>query len=515
MIKKRWMLLAAGLTAATIAPAGVAAGNDQGVTLTPLGAYETGEEGGAEIVAYASKVDRAYVTNGATNSIDIIDMSDPAMPSLVGAIDLSPYGDGVQSVATSLNRVAAAVKAEDDTQPGTVILADLAGNVTDTYEVGVLPDSIAFSHNGRFLVVANEAEPVCDDEELVVDPPGSISVIDLVRGQVSHVGFEHLDGMEDELREQGIRIFGPGGTASADLEPEYVAIDEIGTTAFVTLQENNAVAVVNLRDAELVDLLPLGYKDHSVDGQGLDPSNRDDAESTTLRNVLGMYMPDAIAAYRPAGGQHYLVTANEGDARDYDCYSEEVRVSDFAPGEGIAEGLGDAYSAADIEDEELGRLKTTTAFPTVIGDDGKVEQVYSYGARSFSIWSRTGELVFDSGDDFEDLLRGTPYYNLDEDETDGRSDDKGAEPEALAVGQIGQRSFAFVGLERSGGIAVYDITDPANSKFETYVNTLDMGDISPEGIVFVPKWKSPTGNAMLVVSFEVSGSTRAFDIELG
>lgn len=226
-----------------------------------------------------------------------------------------------------------------------------------------------------------------------------------------------------------------------------------------------------------------------------------------------MYMPDAIASYR-ARGTEYLVTANEGDARDYDCYSEEVRVGDFASGEGIAEGLGDTYAADAIEEANLGRLKTTTAFPTVIGDDGKVEQVYSYGARSFTIWNpETGDVIYDSGDELAQMLVGTPYFNADDGETDGRSDDKGVEPEALTIGKVNGKKYAFVGLERAGGIAVYDITKPAKSTFVTYVNTNDMGDISPEGISFIPTRKSPTGNAMIIVSFEVSGSTRAFEID--
>ena len=142
--------------------------------------------------------------------------------------------------------------------------------------------------------------------------------------------------------------------------------------------------------------------------------------------------------------------------------------------------------------------------------DGEITQIYSYGARSFTIWNPAGQVVFDSGDDFGELLVGTPYFNADDGETDGRSDDKGAEPEALAVGEVDGRTYAFVGLERSSGIMMYDISDPAEAFFVDYVNT--DSDISPEGIAFVPAAESPTGTALLAVAHEVSGTTRLFEI---
>ena len=507
-------LVLGALLAATVVPGAGAHGRTTGIELVPLGAYDGQAEGASEIVAFSPKVDRAYITNGDANAIDIVDFSDPTDPQLVTQVDLSPYGAGVQSVTVGRKHVAAAVAAEEDFDNGAVVVMDLDGAIDGVYEVGVLPDATAFTRNGRYVVVANEAEPVCDpdnEDELLVDPPGSVSIIDVKRGTVRHADFSAWDGKEDELRAAGVRIFGPVGTASADIEPEYVSISRNGKLAYVTLQENNAIAVVDLRYAKVTEILPLGYKDHTLDGNGLDPSNRDDTELIQNWNVLGMYQPDAIATYKK-WGREYLVTANEGDARDYDCYSEEIRVGDFEAGEGIAQGLGAAYDADDIENENLGRLKTTTAFPTTLDDDGKVEQVYAYGARSFSIWNAWGELVFDSGDDFAQLLAGTPYFNLDEDETDGRSDDKGAEPEALAVGKVRGRTYAFIGLERSGGIMVYDITSPEAASYVTYINTQDLGDISPEGIAFVSKRQSPTGNPLLIVSFEVSGTTRAFEI---
>jgi hypothetical protein len=477
--------------------------------LTPLGVYDSGSgEGGSEIVAVDPATDQMFITNGTTNAVDIVSIVDPQAPLLVSSVDVSAYGDGIQSVAVGGGVFAVAVKAADPTANGTVAVFTTAGVFLASHEVGNLPDAIAFTPDGRFIVVANEGEPVCDGGVLDVDPPGSVSVIDTdaTSGAVATADFTAYDGTEDALRADGIRIFFPGSSASQDLEPEYVAISPDGATAFVTLQENNAVAVVDIATATVSELLPLGYKDHNLAGNGLDPSNRDDAEAIANWNVLGMYMPDTISAV-DIGGATYLVTANEGDSRDYDCYSEEERVKDFAL-------ASPPYAVGDEADSNLGRLKTTSAFPSVI-DEGDLQQVFAYGARSFTIWDTDGNVVFDSGDQIEQQLVGTGFFNLDGDETDGRSDDKGPEPEAVATGVIDGRTFAFIGLERSGGVMMYDISDPANATFVDYLNTAEetsVGDVSPEGISFIAEEDSPTGEPLLAVSFEVSGTTRLMQV---
>lgn len=426
-------------------------------------------------------------------------------PTLVTTVDLAPYGSSVQSVAAGPIWSAAAIAGQEPTDNGAVVLFDRRGKVRRSYEVGNLPDAITFTPSGRYIVVANEGEPICDDdtETLITDPEGSVSIIDVWRNRVSTADFSAWNGREDELRADGVRIFFPGSSAAQDLEPEYVAVED-NRTAIVSLQENNAIATIDLRSAEVTGIVGLGYKDHSLPGNGLDPSNEDDAEAIDTYDVLGMYMPDTIATAK-LGRSSYIVTANEGDARDYSCYSEEERVKDF--------GLGSDYDDGLEDDALLGRLRTTSAFPTTFDGDGQIEQVYSYGARSFSIWTPTGDLVFDSGDDFEQQLLDTPFFNPDDGEIDERSDDKGPEPEALAVGSIGRRTYAFVGLERAGGVMMYDITDPANSSFVQYLNTEDLGDTSPEGIEFVPWWQSPTWKPLILVSFEVSGTTRVIELD--
>jgi hypothetical protein len=258
----------------------------------------------------------------------------------------------------------------------------------------------------------------------------------------------------------------------------------------------------------------------SLSAQGLDVSDRDDAANIANWPVYGVYMPDTIAAYT-VDGETYLVTANEGDAREYETYAEEERVGDLVLDWSVFP------NAAELQKEEnLGRLTTTTAGTDTDGD-GLVDRILTFGGRSFSIWTADGELVFDSGSAIEEITRAAfpADFNADgeNDSFDSRSDAKGSEPEALTIGQIGDRTYAFVGLERISGVVVYDITDPTQPSFVTYANNRDFagdaeagtaGDLAPEGIVFVPADQSPTGEPALIVSNELSGTTTFWNIEV-
>ncbi|MEM9930055.1 MAG: choice-of-anchor I family protein, partial [Bacteroidota bacterium] len=308
-----------------------------------------------------------------------------------------------------------------------------------------------------------------------------------------------------------------------DLEPEYVAV--LGDTAYVICQENNAFAVFDLVSRSFVDIIPFGFKDHACPANALDASNRDAGISLRNYNVLGMYQPDAVVPFEANGGK-YLLTANEGDARDYDGFSEEVRVADLT-----LDPTAYPNAAAFQNDSLLGRLRVTDQLGDTDGD-GDFDQLYSYGARSFSIFSTDGSLVWDSGSEFERILaEQLPDYfnsnNDDNDSFDSRSDDKGPEPEAIAIGNINARTYAFIGLERVGGIMVYDITDPTAPFFVTYTNNRDFsvpaqleddsanpaaGDLGVEDITFVSAADSPNGRPMLITANEVSGTVMLFGL---
>ena len=437
--------------------------------------------------------------------------------------------------------LAVAIENDDKQANGIVAFYDTETyELLNTVEVGALPDMVKFTPNGRFVVVANEGEP-SDDYKL--DPEGSVSVIfvdphhDVSDPWVYHLGFSEFNrgGSRHAELPAEVRIFGPDASVAEDLEPEFIAISEDSRTAWVSFQENNALAVIDLRDKRIESIVALGFKDHSLSGNELDASDRDDAINIRNWPVLGMYQPDGIDSY-PHDGETYLVSANEGDSRDYwkgseeyadaaECladggqaydeedgclfFSEEVRVKDLQL-DNVA-----FFNPSLQNDDQLGRLKTTTT----LGDansDGFNQEIYAYGARSFSIWDASGKLVYDSGADIASFTAKTlgldPAKETGFNAGDQRSDDKGAEPESVVIGYVQGKYYAFVGLERTGGILVYDITDPHAVEFILY---LDEGPdhISPEGIEFVLASKSPTFKPLLMVAHEVSGTTTVYQIE--
>lgn len=491
--------------------------------LTAMGTFQS--EAGAEIVAHDPTSQRLFVTTGDT--IEILDISQPNQPTLVKAIDITTLGGGINSVAVKNGVLAAAIEAEIAQGAGIVAFFDTDGNLIQSVTVGALPDMLTFSPDGQKVLVANEGEPNAD---YTVDPEGSISIINLSGGvenltqdDVTTASFGGFNDQKQALIDKGVRIYGPNASVAQDLEPEYIAVAPNGTTAFVTLQENNAFAVVDLDEAsdrygEVLDILPLGYKDFSSEQSGsfgttntLDASDRDGGINLKNWPVLGMYQPDAIAAFE-IEGKTYYITANEGDARDYDAFSEEVRIGD----EEIVLDANTFPNATELKQaDQLGRLRITNQLGDLDGD-GDFDQLYAYGGRSFAIWDDQGNQVFDSGDQIARITAAlTPgLFNADDGdpaEFDNRSDDKGAEPEAVTVGQVGDRLYAFIGLERSGGgVLLYDITNPVSPQFVQYIN--QTGDISPEGFKFIAAEDSPTGRPVLAVANEVSLTTTLYDI---
>lgn len=484
------------------------------VKLTLLGRFPAG--GGmaaeSEITAFDARSKRLFVTNGAAKRIDILDARDLTAPTKVGEIVIPPtIGDAPNSVAVHNGLVAIAVEANPKQAPGAIVFADTNGNILASVRAGALPDMITFTPDGSKVLTANEGEP---NASYSVDPPGTVTIVDISGGvanltdaAVTHVGFEQFTRDSIDPR---IRIYGPGASLAQDLEPEYIAISPDSKTAFVTLQENNALAVIDIDEKKVTRLVSFGFKDHTVPGAGLDASDRDNAIRIANWPVLGMYQPDSIAAYN-AGGRTYLVTANEGDARDYQGFAEEARVSALR-----LDPRAFPNAAMLQRNENLGRLTVTTTLGDDDGD-GDYDRLFALGGRSFSIWSSDGALVWDSGDQLERITaaRNARLFNSDGTEAsfDTRSDNKGPEPEGLAVGTIGDQTFAFVASERTGGLFVYEITNPRRPEFLHYIPNAD-GDRSPEGVHFIPAPASPTGKPVLVLSNEVSGTTSAYELTL-
>lgn len=513
------------------------------VTLEQIGRYESDifDEGGAEIIDYHPQTQRLFVINANLGGVDVLDIADPSTPEKVAELDVTGNLEGVSSansVATSADAIAVALEADVPQDPGQVGFYDPETlERLGTAAVGPLPDKVTFTPDGTRVLVANEGEPT---STYAYDPRGSVSIVDITDGaedpSVSTVGFTAFDGMESKLRRRGIRVFGPGASASQDFEPEYVTISDDSTTAWVSLQENNAIAEIDIEAARITDLFPVGFKDHSLDGNELDASNEDGGVNIRNWPVYGIRQPDAIGTYS-RDGQQYIVTANEGDSRDYDSFSEEVEVSELRL-DPEAFDFDDVEGVDSVEElqqpENLGAKNTTTTLGDVDGD-GLHEEIYVFGGRSFSIFTADGELVFDSGNDFERITSerfGDDFNNDNTENTpDSRSDNKGPEPEGLALGQIGERFYAFIGLERVGGVMVYDITDPESATFVDYVNNRDFsydiqtniangdaptgaaGDLGPEGLAYASGVESPIDDPLVFVGHEISGTTAIFRVK--
>ncbi|MBC1192300.1 choice-of-anchor I family protein [Microcystis aeruginosa CS-558/01A06] len=463
---------------------------------------------GAEIPAYDPASRKLFVT-GPNNRLDIADISNPASPIRLPSIDLSPYGAGVNSVAIKNGIVAVAMEASQITNNGSVVFFNTNGVFQSQVTVGALPDMLTFTPDGNRVLVANEGEA-----RGAIDPNGSVSIIDLSTGvlnaTVNTATFTRFNGQENTLRNQGVRIF-PGQTVSQDVEPEYITVSDDGTTAWVSLQENNAVAVVDVANAQVTSIVPLGAKNFNAPGNGLDPSDRDGGVNINNWPVFGLYQPDTIATVTIAG-QTYLITANEGDTRD-----EARRVSSLTLDPNVFPNAAELQLA-----QNLGRLDVSSIDGR--NDQGQYSQLFAYGGRSFSIWNVTNGLsqVFDSGDDFEQILAAfsaTPLtpsiFNSDGTPSsfDSRSDNRGPEPEGLAVGTVGNRLYTFVGIERAGGFMVYDITNPSHPFFVDYINDWQLGDISPEGLLFIPAADSPNGTPLLIVANEVSRNLAIYSVK--
>ncbi len=556
-----------------------------------VGRFATGIYGksAAEIVQFHKSSNSAFAINGATNQIEVISLTNLAttevakpitdeslssnaftFPSSVtvrnsAGIEITMPLGAVNSIAIKHDLLAIAVEGEVKQAHGAILFYNLnehgEGTFIKAVEVGALPDMVTFTPDGSKALVANEGEPNADYTN---DPEGSISVISIVDSIPNNVAktinlstdivFSD-DNLAPEdfdtdakrlaiLSKAGVKFAGPAGnTVAKDLEPEYITTSSNSKMAYVSLQENNAMGIINLEELT-IEVKALGYKDWGK--YQLDFSNKDEVpEFKSIQGLYGMYQPDTIASYT-WNDSTFIVSANEGDARDYDGFSEEVRVKDIIDADELNQTLSTELQSQYDESggkNYLGRLKVTTA----LGDkdkDSEFEKLFAYGARSFSIWDKNANLVFDSGDDFGKISSAILGNNFNAAHTknkgDNRSDDKGGEPEAIDIGEIAGRTYAFIAQERAGDLFVYDVTNPFNTAFVTHYNNRDFtvdyemdddladpcdlsegmdcthvneaGDLGPESIKFISAADSPTSKSLLIVGNEVSGTVTVYQV---
>ncbi|MFO1390735.1 MAG: choice-of-anchor I family protein [Agitococcus sp.] len=530
------------------------------ISLSFVGRYESGQfaQSAAEIVSYDPSTKQAFVVNAQSGKIDILDISAPTAPIKTGTLNvasdvttaiasitnISQLG-AANSVSVHNGVIAVAIEANPKTNNGYVAFYQASDkSFLSAVEVGALPDMLTFTPDGKKVVVVNEGEP---NDGYDVDPEGSVSITDvsagfsgLTQAKVTTASFSDFNVGSSRAAElpTDVRIFGPNASVAQDLEPEYVAVSSDSKTAWVSLQENNAIATIDLTTGKVSKINALGFKNYGVAGNEFDASDKDNAINIRTWPVWGMYQPDSIAVY-DFNGKTYVVSANEGDARAYSGFSEEIRVADIVKNGGtinLTSLTNFSFTGLINADNNLGRLRITSTLgwkndgicSFTKGKPSKCEYnaLYAYGGRSFSIWdSTTGKLVFDSGSDFEKItaqrLGANFNSNHEENGGDSRSDDKGPEPEAVTLGKIAGNTYAFVGLERVGGVMVYDITEPENARFVQYINPRDFsaatnssaaGDLGPEGFKFIKAEDSPNGKPLLMVGNEISGTTSIFQI---
>ncbi|MEH7378882.1 choice-of-anchor I family protein [Bacillus sp. JJ1533] len=495
------------------------------------------EDGGvAEIVKYNAANQKFYVINGHGQTIDIVSLKGLTSTDTVQKLqkeksiniadavnsDTFTYGDLTSiDINNSQDLIVAAVQDADYTKNGKIVVMNPNGEIQKTFDAGVQPDMVKITTNGKYILSANEGEP--RNGLRGEDPEGSVTIVETTSGKATHLTFNDASVIDDDVH---IRNNGTKADASKDFEPEYIAVSKDGKKAYVTLQENNAIATIDIQKAKVLSVKSLGYKDHSIAGNELDAARNGEIEFERLP-ILGAYMPDGIA-HVTIRGVDYLVTANEGDATEWpEDDSDFINVADFKDEKdkitldtSLFKGMTAEEAQATFES-----MKNSTDFDKleVLTDRGN-DAIYTLGGRSFSIWKAdTMELVYDSGSDFETITssRFPDVFNWsnDDDAFEKRSTKKGPEPEDVKVGMIGNQVYAFVGLERIGGVMTYNITDPQNPQFANYNNTRDFsqaiaGDVSPEGLEFIAHNESPTGNPLVLVGNEVSGTVSVNEIQV-
>jgi DNA-binding beta-propeller fold protein YncE len=458
-----------------------------------LAQIDLGGLGASEISAYDTKSKRLFVVNNESASrIDVLDMSKFPSITKLQAINVSSLG-AANSVSVYKGLLAVAIEGINKQIDGKVVVYNTETlAVLKEITVGALPDMVTFSPDGKLIVTANEGEPNADYS---IDPVGSVSIIRVQENYaVTTLDFAGFATQQSTLAQRGFRVFGKNATLAQDIEPEYVAISDDSKTAWVTLQENNGIAKIDLVSRNITSIFPLGTKDFNLPKNAVDVSDRDNKIAFANWNVKSYYLPDAIG-FVAIGGTPYIISANEGDAREYTGFVENKRVKDV-----VLDPARFPNASTLQTDANLGRLNmTTTAGNT--DADAEFEELYSGGARSFSIWDgNSGNLMFDSGNEMEEKIIAAQLYD------DTRSDDKGVEPEGIAVGRMNNRNILFVGCERADVVAIYDMTNPINPIF---LQVLKTGD-APEGVLFVKAQDSPNGKSILIVSSETDGLVKFY-----
>lgn len=499
MFKKKWLayaaLLCVSLSACLQDHLNPGPLPENPATFKEIASTDLGGEAASEISAYDPNCKRLFVVNNEMNAarVEVLDLSQYPTVTKLPAIDLKSAGGVANSVAVHDGKLAIAVEAFTKQDKGSVLIVNTCTLAPiKQVTVGALPDMVTFSPDGVYILTADEGEP---NDAYTVDPVGSVSIINVADNySVKTLDFAPFENQKATLVAGGFRIYGRNATFAQDIEPEYVAVSADSKKAWVTLQENNGIAEVDIVAGTILNIFPLGSKDLSLPQNAIDPTNTGNTINFSTWPVKAFYLPDAIAHFA-INGKSYLITADEGDTRAYTGYNEEARVGTLN-----LDPTAFPNAATLKTNNNLGRLLVTTS----IGDtdnDGDFDALYAIGGRGFSIFdASTRQRVYETGRSLEDEVVKAGLYD------DNRSDDKGVEPEGVTTGIINGRTIAFIALERADAIAVYDVSNPTAPQFLQIIPTGD----APEGVLLVAPEKSPNGKSMLVVSNEGDGTVKIY-----
>ena len=458
--------------------------------------FDLGGVTAAEISAYDPSTKKLFVvSNDGGTKVEVLDLA--AYPTVTKSKTLLyPNNAGINSVAVSNGLLAVALNGSITTANGDIVVVKTSDlSEVKKITVGAMPDMVTFSPDGNYIISANEGEP---NDEYTVDPLGSISIIDVKNNYtVKTLDFTGFEGDKAKLMTAGLRIYGPNASLAQDIEPEYVAAAPDSKKAFVTLQENNAVAVVDLIAGQITKIMPLGTRDISLAENAWDVSDKDGKVGNLgTWPIKAFYLPDAVAHFA-VNDNNYLALASEGDTRAWKGYDEEARVKSL-----VLDPVKFPNAATLQLDANLGRLTVTSSIGfTGTGSNKVYQELYAPGGRCLSIINATtGQLIANIGKDLEQQVIAAGKYD------DDRSDNKGVEVEGVTVAKVNGRTLAFIGMERVDMVAVYDVSMPATPKF---VQLFATGD-APEGLMFVKPQDSPNGRSMLIVSSEEDGTVRFY-----
>lgn len=450
-----------------------------------------GNESAAEISAYNEQEKILLVLNGQNNTVAFVDLNDIENPKLLQRNISLPAAPN--SIDTKAAKVAVAVVGKTKQDTGMVLIYDLKdASYLKEYRVGYLPDMVKITPDGKYILSANEGEP---NDDFSIDPEGSVSIIDLQTDSVVNLYFTDFVQQKKDLLAKGYHLSSPSGDFLKDIEPEYIAVSPDSKYAWVSLQENNAVAKLDIQQKQITNIFPLGFVDNTLTENAFDASDKDNSRELKNWPTYSMFQPDGIASFQ-INGVNYFATANEGEPRFGENFEEAVRVKDLE-----LDSLVFPNRAELQQNENLGRLFVSSILANT-DDDPAAEQLFAFGTRSFSIWDgQTGRQVFDSQNSIEKITNNHTK--------DNRSDKGGASPEGIAGLQVSaNKALLAVGLEYAGGALLYEITDATRPVLVEWLN--NPADVSPEGVLILSAKTTSNDKYAVILSNEKSGTVSIY-----